>query len=164
MHKLTDDRMKWGLCALLLGVALVGVGMLRPYWVAKYHGGGADLHGAFLVGAPLAFSDLRSADLGRANLHAAELCRTTLDKADLTLADLCRADLSNASLFHTQLQQAKLTDAVLANADLTWANLTGTDLHDADLTGVVLTSARYDCHTRWPSSFDPQRHGAVRER
>jgi hypothetical protein len=28
--------------------------------------------------------------------------------------------------------------------------------HGADITG-----ARYDGHTRWPSGFDPARHGAI---
>jgi hypothetical protein len=35
------------------------------------------------------------------------------------------------------------------------------DLRNANLRRTDLTGALYDAHTRWPSGFDPQRHGAV---
>jgi uncharacterized protein YjbI with pentapeptide repeats len=191
MHKLTDDRMRWGLCTFLAGVLVAGIGMLRPYWAAKHHGQMAHLRGAFLAGARLATSDLRCADLGRANLLAADLRRVTLDYADLTGADLRFADLSNASLADAQLQRARLTNAVLAHANLPLANLIGADLRGVDLTGTDLSDARlggtslelanlrgadlrgadlthvdvsggqYDVSTRWPADFDPLKHGAV---
>src|SRR5437016_2047495 len=46
----------WGLAAILALVVLGGIGLLfvrlKPYWVARYQGRGADLHGAVLVLAP----------------------------------------------------------------------------------------------------------------
>jgi hypothetical protein len=61
-----------------------------------------------------------------------------------------------------------LTDADLTEARLNVTggiepvNLTGADLTGANLTGADLTGACYDAHTRWPTGFDPQRHGAVK--
>lgn len=79
-------------CASLAGLMLIGAGLvtvrLRPYWVAKYRGEGADLRGAVLPFAPL-----RDARLGGANLE-----RATLQGADLQRADLFRANLTGARL------------------------------------------------------------------
>jgi uncharacterized protein YjbI with pentapeptide repeats len=73
------NRVAWGLAAILAVVVVAGAGVLgvrlRSYWVAKYRGHGADLHGAFLAHAPLAGSDLPEATLHRANLHGADLSR-----------------------------------------------------------------------------------------
>jgi uncharacterized protein YjbI with pentapeptide repeats len=67
------NRIVWSFCAALAGILLVSTALLgiwlRPYWVAKYRGEGADLHGAFLMFAPL-----RTADLSGADLHGANLC------------------------------------------------------------------------------------------
>ena len=59
-----QSRVAWRLAAILAvvdlgGIALLGL-RLRPYWVAKYRGRRADLHGAILVLAPLASADLDS--------------------------------------------------------------------------------------------------------
>src|SRR5205807_10100008 len=60
------SRIVWGLAAILAifvsgGVAELGV-RLRPYWVAKYRGMGADLRGASLPWAPLRGAELGTAD------------------------------------------------------------------------------------------------------
>ena len=121
MHKPRTNRTIWILCSALAVVVLAGIGLLavrlKPYWVAKYRGEGADLHGAVLPGAPL----------------------------------------EDANLHHANLKGANLRGAHLAGADLGWANLEGADLQGADL-----RDARYDDSTRWPSGFDPERHGAGR--
>ena len=72
MHRLTTNRMAWGQFALLAGVVLGGVGLLivkrvepNVYAVARDHGPGADLRGAFLVGAALRNTDLFEATLDR---------------------------------------------------------------------------------------------------
>jgi uncharacterized protein YjbI with pentapeptide repeats len=85
---------------------------------------GADLSGAFAIGA-----DFRWCDLRRANLSGAELMR-----ADLTNADLRAADLQKASLF----------EANLYGADLTSANLNGTDLSGTNLQNACLTEADFE--------------------
>jgi len=73
MAKQTAQRTGWVLCALLAAVMLGGVGLLgvrlKPYWVAKYRGSGADLEGALLVGAPLRGAILEEADLRGADLR-----------------------------------------------------------------------------------------------
>src|SRR5712692_6871407 len=102
MHKLTGNRMAWGLCALLTGVALGGSGWLsgwvRPYWVAKYHGACADLHTAFLMDAPLYHARLTGANLRGANLRGADLRSMCLMSACLAGADLTSADLTGAQI------------------------------------------------------------------
>ena len=71
MHKLTNDRMKWGVMALLAGMLLGGNVLpgARPwsYWAAKNRGKNADLRRAVLVSAPLAKADLFGANLAGAD-------------------------------------------------------------------------------------------------
>ncbi len=67
------NPMAWWLAAVLAVVVLGGIGRLglrlRPYWVAKYHGQGADLQGAVLQFAPLHRANLTGARLPRAVLR-----------------------------------------------------------------------------------------------
>lgn len=62
MAKAKTSWIVWALCGLLALLLTSGLGLvflrLRPYWVAKYRGQGADLQGAFLAHAPLAGADL----------------------------------------------------------------------------------------------------------
>src|SRR5689334_15062579 len=108
------NRAAWRLAVALAVVALVAGGLvvvrLWPYWVAKYRGEMADLHGASLSGA-----SLRGARLSRANLAG----------ANLTRADLAGADLQDADLRRASLRGARLTRALLARANLTGASLPG---------------------------------------
>ena len=85
---------------------------------------GADLRGAYLLGANLSGADLRYADLSDANLIGANLRGADLHRANLIGANLRYADLRYASLCHTNLKGADLRDA-----DLSDANLIGADLH-----------------------------------
>src|SRR5438128_9417924 len=64
---------------LIVGVTGLLFVRLRPYWVAKYHGMGADLHSVSLRGAPL-----RGAELGTANLQGADLLSADLREANLS--------------------------------------------------------------------------------
>src|SRR5205807_770926 len=92
----------WGLITVLAVALLGSVGLLcvrlKPYWVARYHGEMADLHGAFLPYAPLAG------------------------------ANLCGADLTHACLRGANLDHASLEESVVAEAKLHGARLTGADL------------------------------------
>jgi hypothetical protein len=117
-----------GLCSLLVGVTL----LLRPYWVARFHGPRADLRCA-----ELAMNDLHDADLHSAHLQHANLRFACLDGANLRGADLAGADLRSTCL-------------------------DGVDLTGADLTGAKLAGAFFDRETtHWPTHFDPEAHGAV---
>jgi uncharacterized protein YjbI with pentapeptide repeats len=136
------------LAAVLLGgIGVLGV-RLRPYWVAKYRGNFADLHNALLAGAHLQGAHLCGADLRGANLSFRPT-RETFDGDVYTI------------LYPANLSDADLQGADLRQADLRGADLTGADLRGAILNRATLTGARYNTHTRWPSGFDPERHGAI---
>src|SRR5437879_13028832 len=106
-------RPAWWLAAILAVALLTGLGVLgvrlRPYWVAKYRGEGADLHGAWLVHA-----SLDGADLSDANLKGAKLTGANLEHAWLS-----------ASLQGACLRGARLSGAHLASARMDWADLRG---------------------------------------
>jgi uncharacterized protein YjbI with pentapeptide repeats len=131
MTRQKTNRVAWGLCAVLAGLVLSGLGLmavqLKPCVVAKVYsspndlGWHVDLQGAVLPRAPLAGANLRKADLRGAKLHGANL----------------------------------------SGADLSGSNLAGAELEGANLTGVNLTGARYDRQTRWPAGFGRQQHGMV---
>jgi len=121
---------------------------------------GADLSSATLIGARLERAVLRWARLAGARMRDIRLVSAVLDGADLRWADLTGADLRLASLSGADLRQANLRRSDLICADLRNADLRSADLR-ARLDGVKLTGARYDDATRWPASFQPERHGAV---
>src|SRR6266567_4394419 len=98
MQEPKANRMAWGIAAILAVVVLGGVGRLgvrlRPYWVAKYRGKGADLHGVFLILAPLRGADLEAANLQHADLAGADLTQARLDEANLRYANLADGKLA----------------------------------------------------------------------
>jgi uncharacterized protein YjbI with pentapeptide repeats len=83
-----------------------------------------DLSGANLVGATLAFADLRNSDLSEANMHG---------------ADLYFALMSKSNLIGTNLSEACLNNTNLTEADLTGANLLGACLDSANLREAMIT-------------------------
>src|SRR5262249_50600178 len=97
------NRAAWALCALVGGGLLVTTAVfglrLRPYWVARHRGRGADLRGVMLIRASLAGADLMAANLREANLDCADLSR-----AELAGANLQRAHLAGAKLCQTELR------------------------------------------------------------
>lgn len=86
---------------------------------------------------PLAWGNLREADLRSANLGGAKLTLVHLDGAHLERAHLVGAHLDGA-----YLNEANLTHANLHFANLTNAFLRGADLSEADLTGAVVSVER----------------------
>jgi hypothetical protein len=92
----------------------------------------ADLNGAFLVG-----TYLRWINLSKANLRGA-----FLPEADLAYANVSEADLSGAYVLGTNLKATNLIQANLSGAGLVEANLFGTKLSGADLSGANLKGAR----------------------
>ena len=187
------DGLACGLTAIIATAVIGGIGLLgtrlKPYWLAKYHGSGADLHGALLIYAPLAGANLAKANLTGANLHGARLMGAELEwanlaHADLTAAklagavmgplidahlegaDLTRVNLEETALVRTHLRgailrRANMHEAVMQDTDLRETDLAGADLSAAALTRVDLHGARCDRRTRWPKGFDPMRAGAI---
>jgi uncharacterized protein YjbI with pentapeptide repeats len=149
------NRVAWGLAAGLAAVVLGGIGLLgvrlRPYWVAKYRGAGADLQRAVLVYAPLAGVDLGSACLRDADLASANLRDAFLRRANLQRTRLCGANL----------QGADLENAILDQTDFSGANLCAADLSLAAIVRVNLRGTIYNSDTAWPYGLNPVRLGAI---
>ena len=133
--------MAWGLAAVLAVVVVGGVGLLavrfKPYWVARYRGEGADLHGTNLRGA---------------NLHGANLRRARLSDVDLQGADLTSADLLGAALYDADLRNADLRGAI-------WWGC-GAGITDVERIGAQFFGARYNRATRWPAGCNPRKECA----
>jgi uncharacterized protein YjbI with pentapeptide repeats len=151
------NRVAWALAAILAVVTLGGgVALLKPYWIARYRGQGADLRNAILPFAPLAEARLLCANMTGANLSRADLCWANLKGANLKWVTLAGADL----------RYANLTDANLEGADLRGANLSDAILcdrySDFYLSDPNLNNARYDVYTRWPTYLNPKWLGAVK--
>src|SRR5438045_914179 len=115
MAKRRTNRPLWVMSLLLASVMLAGLGplflRLRPYWIAKYRGKGADLHAAALPFAPLAGAALDGAHLRRANLRGANLSRASLG-----------ADTSAPPMPFTSGVPRERGGTDLTGADLTGAN------------------------------------------
>src|SRR5438876_562836 len=131
----------WGLVMVLAVMVLGAIGrFLKPYLVARYHGKGADLHGAVLYAAPLSGSNLQGINLRYASLRWANLSHTVggmaslrssvtgdyyVQAADLTGADLTGANLSGAVLEWTNFQRAILRRSILCEVDMAKTHLEG---------------------------------------
>ena len=102
------NRMVWGSVVALAVVVLGGVGLLGvrllPYWVAKYRGRNASVHGATLINAPLAGVDLDGAHLVDAHLQHA-------DQAEAGLRRLLLAAQQTAQALAAQPEQKVLPPA-----------------------------------------------------
>lgn len=129
MQALTNDRMKWGACAALAGLALLGTGLwLRspsplegrdvPHGAPRVCPGpawppGVDKRGANLEDAHLAGGRFIRARLHGAHLAGADLSRSQLQGADLSAADLCNANLTGAQVGGATLDSAEPHPKVL---------------------------------------------------
>ena len=130
------------------------------------------LEGARLDGLDLHRIGLSGANLRRASIREADARNIELDGADLTDANLSDCDFMNAifdgaRLVCANLRNSNLTGASFVKADLSYADLRGADVVVADFTDAQLTGARLEGaeygeeSTKWPSGFDPKKHGAV---
>jgi hypothetical protein len=117
---------------------------------------------ANLRGIPLPGADLYRADLAGADLGGADLAGAGLKAANLRGANLKRASLRGAELEDADLQWACLEGADLSEANLSHADLRAANLGETRLAGARLWNAFYDAKTRWPSGFNPHRHGLRR--
>src|SRR5688572_20824541 len=82
---------------------------LRPYWVARYRGAGADLRGVVLVRAHLVSANLQGADLRGADLGGADLSGALLGGARLQGADLRGAKLHRTAFCPVYLDVQQVT-------------------------------------------------------
>ncbi|MDP1668509.1 pentapeptide repeat-containing protein [Phaeovulum sp.] len=114
----------------------------------------ADLRGAYLAGANLTRTNLRSARLDRADMTGAILEGTIFSAAQLELAGLSRANMRFAILVGANLSGALLVDALLSGANFTAARLVKSDLSgvrvdestsfsNAELDGAALWNTDY---------------------
>ena len=136
----------------------------RPYFVARFRGVGADLHGAWLPRARLSGARLGGARLSDANLAGADLRAAGLMDADLNGANLAGADLRQSDLLNATLRGADLQEVDLREAGLQGADLRDIRIESTFYERVNVEYAVYDDATRWPEGFDPQAYGAVHER
>jgi hypothetical protein len=131
------------LAALVLWPTGLLVVRLKPYWVAKYRGQGANLQGALLPLAPLQGADLREANLDGAQLRGANLRQANLWHAQLNGANLRGADLRGANLVNTPLRRADLRGADLRGIE---TSVCGNGVIDQ------AEGALYDEKTRWDTA------------
>ncbi|MCA1596751.1 MAG: pentapeptide repeat-containing protein, partial [Chloroflexi bacterium] len=132
---------------------------------------GQELKGVDLYGCKFKVGNLSGADLEAADLADAFFWKTDLSDANLRGAYLGLSFACNANFEQADLRKAHLRRSMLMRSDLRLCNLEGADLRDADLSGsdlrgavlrrVEMEGAFYDPHTRWPSGFHPDQHGAV---
>jgi hypothetical protein len=159
MHKLTDNRMKWGWAALVAGT-LIGGFSLRPS--IEDHKPLVNHKKVRLSGARLTTAAIAGIDLADADLVGADLTGVVLTGRSLRGADLRRAKLRGVSMGGGCFPLGDLSYADLRGADLTGAYLEGPGQIRGSWWRVPLRNARYDRHTRWPKGFDPVKSGALK--
>lgn len=108
----------------------------------------ANLRGARLRQAQMAYLDLRQADLRDATIGEADLTGALLEGADLRNADLASAKLRGAKMEGIDLRGAMLEEADLRRASLRFANLEDAAFENAclqrcDLWGAYLSRAEF---------------------
>ena len=116
-----------------------------------------------IADAILKAAHLAGVRLVEVNLVGGKLVNAILEGTDLTRANLTEAVMEGANLTKANLMDAVLERTNLVQANLNQANLRGTNLKGADLTNANLNGATYDETTIWPSGFDPELAGAIRE-
>ncbi len=104
----------------------------------------SDLHGVWLPGVNLSFSDIRGANLQDAWLVGSELKMANLEKVNLKGGNLSDCDLTGANLAGADLTDAGLALANLSHANFEAADARGACLAAANLTGAKLKGARFD--------------------
>jgi uncharacterized protein YjbI with pentapeptide repeats len=125
----------------------------------------ADFQGAKMAGAVLAGSRLQRSFFSSADLSNADLSYAILDGADFRGASLRGANLTGASFLAVADQSAQLRHDWLRTFGKAVAptDFRGADLEGATLDGASFASAVYNCETRWPAGFDPEKHGLIND-
>ena len=132
---MTRRKLIWTALLIAATCAVVAAGpFLRPYLIAKYWGAGADLHGAYLVRAPLSGVDLLGANLDGTRLRHADLRNAVLG---ISTGGGEMYDVFGAGM------PTRPALATLRSADLRWADLSGANLGLVDLTGSIRDGANF---------------------
>lgn len=116
-----------------------------------------DFSGAKLDGADLSEALVNDADFRGASLRKLVAPGAAFAGASLAGADLRRAGLPGSKFYRGQLAATDFADARLVGAEFDRADLRGADLSRADLRGASFDGAKYDCRTRFPRGFAPER-------
>jgi uncharacterized protein YjbI with pentapeptide repeats len=137
---------------------------------------GSDWTAAGLVDNDLSGANLQEAIFTEANLNKATLADADLQRARFVGAILAEADFTGARMQLAALRNVRAGGAKFSNADLRGAevggNFSSADFTNADLRGAdlreaaamevaTLSGARFDCLTRFPRGFEPEKRGMV---
>ena len=127
---------------------------------------GLDLTRANLQEVIFTESNLEGTKLVGADLQRARFVRAVITEADFTGARMQLAVMRQVGAIEARFTNADLRGAEVGGnfsaADFTNADLRGADLREASAIEVaVLAGARYDCQTRLPRGFRPEKHGMV---
>jgi uncharacterized protein YjbI with pentapeptide repeats len=163
----------------LKGANLKSIRLFCPDFESKEMTG-IDLSGARLSGASFDSSVLREANFKRAELEGGFLADCQLDNANLSQASLYMvhgfrasfrgADLSNGEFLGCEFSEADFTNANLQGAFFGPSNISHRTrlcqarLRGADLSGTRFEDVVYDESTTFPTGFDPNANGLVKEK
>lgn len=134
---------------------------LRGADLDGFSASGVDLAGARLDGARMAGAYFPGANLEGASLRGATGPDALFANAATAGATFRGASLPGASFWSGRLAGTDFADARLVGAKFDKADLSGADLSRADLRGATFEGARFDCRTRLPRGFVPDRLGMV---
>lgn len=135
----------------LVGVNLDKIGLHRAILESM------DLHNTSFVGC-----DLRGAFLANSNLSRCNLSEASLITSYLMRANLKGAVLRNCRAMFCNFTDANLDEVDVQNADFSDCNLCGTVMTCINISSAKFTNAVYDSLTIWPSSFDPNEVGCIK--
>ena len=113
---------------------------------------GVDLENANLKNSKLTFSDVGGANLINADLEGAYLFGVKFKNTNLL----------GANLRGTNLQRADISDALIKLSDLDSENrLINNYIEEKKLTPPDFKNATYDCGTKFPNNFNPEKEGMI---
>jgi uncharacterized protein YjbI with pentapeptide repeats len=116
---------------------------------------GAVFDGLILEGAYFAGARLYNSSFVKCDLYWASFFQAVAVKADFRGAELRGANLEDANFQQACFDEADLgRDALNGGTQLSGADLTGASVYRAKFDG-----ARYDSRTKFPTGFDPKKHG-----
>ena len=107
---------------------------------------------------------MRRVDLENANLKNSKLTFSDVGGANLKNADLEGAYLFGVKFKNTNLLGANLRGANLQSADISDSLIKLSDLDSIEekkLTPPNFRNATYDCNTKFPKDFNPEKEGML---
>lgn len=128
----------------------------------------SDLSGADLSEVNFTRSTFVSCDLRDANCSGSSFDGVNMVRSDLRRVNGCKCSFRLAVLLNCRLDGADLRGTDFRHADLRGTEMQSVALGGADLRGCLLEGASmhrasYSAETCFPETFDPVRHGMIRE-